>query len=268
MEQSTTPIADVTHYTNLMRNGFMDKLFFVDKLFSPWKSLVDYGCADGFLTKLVGKIFPDKMIIGYDEDVRMITRASVTGEVVENVSFSANDQIHYHPDVINLSSVLHEVYSYKSQEEVKEFWKEIFQPKRKYVIIRDMIYDSASYNSHCGHLHVRLQEAVREHAARTNTSGELKRFEEIHGDVYSPRSMVHWLTKYLYVNTPNWEREVKENYMSVDISSVYEQMPEGWEIAFREKYTLPYLGHRWREDFGMRIPAKTHVKMILHNHNI
>lgn len=265
MEETTTPISDLHHYTQLMRNGFMDKLFFADKLFAPWHSLVDYGCADGFLTKLIGKVFPNKVIVGYDEDENMLSIAQNTGEQISNVNFSSFEAGIAWTEVLNLSSVLHEVYSYKSEEEVNAFWQMAFSEKRTYVIIRDMCYmpprgirpsDTAV-------------EAILHQAREALITGQLEQFQQLHGPITTPRSLIHWLTKYLYARTPNWEREVREDYMAITLEEIRSRIPSGWEITYEEHYTLPYLSERWYEDFGLRFSRSfpTHLKLIIRNYN-
>lgn len=257
-------IQDYYRYTELMRNGFYDKLFFIDKLFGDWKTFMDYGCADGFSTKILANIFPDKYIIGYDEDPQMILRARVNGSMPGNVKFTTI--VNEVCDVLFLSSVTHEVHSYKTMEEVKEFWNIVFNPKRKYVIIRDMVRpDNILHNIGT---YVR---AVQAYCLRMGLSGQLERFEQIFGTITRPEHLVHFMMKYLYIDSPNWNREIIEHYHSVGTGILTHKgyVPPNWSVEYKELYTLPYLKHRWREDFQITdFPITTHGKYIFRNETL
>jgi hypothetical protein len=63
-----------------------------------WDSFLDYGCADGFLTRMIGEAFPEKEIYGYDADPAMIVKAQLLSDygtpgfpgIHKNVHFSHN----------------------------------------------------------------------------------------------------------------------------------------------------------------------------------
>lgn len=43
-------------------------------------------------------------------------------------------------------------------------------------------------------------------------------------------------------------------------------VPANWSVEYKELYTLPYLKHRWREDFQITdFPITTHGKYIFRN---
>ena len=110
-------IKDYHRYTTLMRNGFYDKLFFIDKIFGQWKTFLDFGCADGFLTKMIAEIFPDKQIIGYDKSPEMIARAIGSGSMPGNVTFTTSLPTSG-IDIIYFCSVLHEITDEKERQEL------------------------------------------------------------------------------------------------------------------------------------------------------
>ena len=43
-----------------MQKSVLDKLFFIDKVFEPVESIVDFGCANGELIKAIYALFGDK----------------------------------------------------------------------------------------------------------------------------------------------------------------------------------------------------------------
>lgn len=258
-------ISDYSRYVSLMRNGFYDKLFFIDKLPGDWKSLLDWGCADGFLTKVLGEVFPDKRIVGYDMDPKMIQQAQMTGPALENVTFM-NTARPESFDVLNLSSVIHEVHAYRSDIEINGFWKMVFQSGFKYIVIRDMLYDD---DFHPWTFSVLDTMAIRDWCKENRFLGELKRFEEAFGEVVpeNPKAVTHFLLKYLYMSSPNWPREVEENYLSMSIQSLTARIPKSlYKVIYRESSSLPYLQNRWEKDFGidaMSSGIKTHTRLIL-----
>jgi hypothetical protein len=254
-------INDYYRYTQLMRNGFYDKLFFIDKIFDPWSTLVDYGCADGFQTKILAQIFPEKQIVGYDSDPDMLNRAQFTGSLPSNVRFTS-DVTNLQGDIIFLSSVVHEVYSYaKNSDEVQAFWSMVFQPGRKHVIVRDMVqpvFDRLSPQF----VH-QATPIVKKWCEENHVRGELQRFEEHFGSIDKAKNLLHFLLKYLYITSPNWMREVHENYLSQSVERLLGVAPSDWRLDYREDYTLPYLKWKWRKDFGLDVPFTSHVKLIL-----
>ncbi len=262
-------ISDYNRYIDLMKNGFYDKLFFIDKLFGDWETLVDFGCADGFSTKILATIFPTKKIIGYDSDKKMINIARNTGQLPSNVSFTSNKDVIRTGDILFLCSVMHEVHAYQTIKEVEEFYKWVFSDNWKYVIIRDMI---GAYN-HSNSITTVQEKKVREYCERMGINGELERFENQWGSISRTECLIHWMMKYLYVDSPNWNRELFENYTGVNVHSLSHAgyLPVNWEIEYKELYILPFLKHKWVEDFDITgetpMPINTHGKFIFKNKN-
>ena len=71
--------------------------------------------------------------------------------------------------------------------------------------------------------------------------------------------------KYRY--TDNWERELPENYFSVDQKELISTLIAGkqgpaFKLEYLENYTLPYIKETVLADFGIEMTATTHVKMM------
>ena len=170
-------ISDYDGYLSKMSNGEMDKLFWVDKLFCDWDTLVDFGCADGYMTNRVQSIFPEKKIIGYDCDERMLMdgrrkypHLQFTNELPKC-------------DVVFLSSVLHEVVHYSSVEEQQRFWSWLWGSCHT-VIIRDM----------CEDLPIHQTSFNDELAVRNGVDLKmLTEFEEIYGSISTYKNFIHFL---------------------------------------------------------------------------
>ena len=86
------------------------------------------------------------------------------------------------------------------------------------------------------------------------------------------------MLKYIY-NNENWSREVKENYLPIDINEIRNVFcmntifPKvNYSIDFQSFYKLPYLVNRWKNDFELDKNFElnefvrninTHYKMLL-----
>lgn len=262
-------INDYHRYTQLMRNGFYDKLFFIDKLFHPWHNFVDYGCADGHLTKMIAQIFPDKTIAGYDQDESMINLARYSGSLPENVAFLSRPELLTQTQVIFLSSVIHEVYSYsKTPDNISDFWEMVFNKKRRYVIVRDMMTTTTNLLNADRKFMTYAWARIEEYCNQNNCIGELKRFEERFATAsVHPKLLIHFLLKMPYISSPNWNREIHENYLPLSMGEIQSMMPTGWTVEYEEAYKLPYLDHWWKQNLQIDLPYTTHGKIIFHNKN-
>lgn len=250
-------INDYIRYTDLMRNGFYDKLFFVDKLFDDWKTLIDFGCADGFITNKIKEVYPEKTIIGYDKDADMIKVAM--SKYPSPVFFSSIDTLNTFAkgDVLYLSSIIHEIYSYMSADEIDAFWNYVFTSGFKYIIIRDMIYNEGIQRES----HINEIRKVYKWCQKNHCEKHLKEFERFHGEITEYKNLIHFLLKYKY--TEGWDREVRENYLPLSIQHLYELIPLEYRIEYSENYTLPFFKHDWEKEMGLFIDEKIHSKFII-----
>ena len=81
---------DIKLYNELMTKGMADKLFFIDKLNELFNKditeeiscIVDFGCADGTMSRELHKFYPKALIIGYDESATQIELAEFFGQYV------------------------------------------------------------------------------------------------------------------------------------------------------------------------------------------
>lgn len=105
-------LSDINKYVQRMEKSLLDKMFFMDKLFDPIENILDFGCANGVLIRALSYLFPEHNYIGYDISEEMIDLAK--NIVPEATFFSDWNDIKVSPEstVLNISSTLHEVYSY------------------------------------------------------------------------------------------------------------------------------------------------------------
>ena len=243
-------------YVQRMEKSMYDKLFFVDKLFDNITTFIDFGCADGTLISYA-QHYMDCEFIGYDTSEQMISLAK---EKNLNAKFYTNWKDiakHLNYDffdcAINLSSVIHEVYSYAtSQKDIDDFWDIVLNSNFKYIIIRDM----SNTNKFWQNNNILYQIYNR-------YPKQIKDFEDIYGKITTQKQLVHFLLKYKYVE--NWDREVKENYLPISLHDILE-MPNTlakYNIEYKEKYCLPYIKHMIDTEFNTDFTDNTHYKLIL-----
>jgi 23S rRNA U2552 (ribose-2'-O)-methylase RlmE/FtsJ len=257
-------ISNYDEYNKGMEKSIDDKLFFISKL--DFDVIVDFGCANGvFLSKLKG-IKPNVKIIGYDLDDSMLEKAaSVLGK--DALLTSSWDEVvaelqNYNSPLLNLSSVIHEVYSYSHSSVIKKFWeKQVFGGSFKYITIRDMIPSVEIHKNEIS----KFKEDV-EKVEKLADSHYLQSFEDRWGTIDNNyRTFVHFLLKYRY--TDNWDREVNENYLPVSLETVKKKIPSSYSIVYEKNFILNFIQEQVKKDFDVEITHSTHTKLILKNNN-
>lgn len=252
-------ISSIETYINGMSKSISDKLFFLDKIDTDL--IVDFGCADGTILSEIQKRRPNIKLIGYDIDEEMISRAksknpkilftSSWDKVISEISTSKSP-------TLNLSSVIHEVYSYSTSRVIKDFWEnKVFGSGFKWITIRDMIPSTEISKKKSQEFENDVKK-VKE----LSDPKYLKSFEDKWGiidDNY--RTFTHYLLKYRFKE--NWEREVLENYLPVGLETLKKKIPTNYKITHEDSFILPYLKKTIREDFDIELKSSTHTKMII-----
>lgn len=253
MDTETNKIADLNIYLTRMQRSILDKMFFIDKVFEPFENILDFGCANGELIKAMLPMFPDYNYFGYDISSEMIKAAR---ENVSEAKFYDDWNavgIPFEKSLINISSTIHEVYSYCTPEDIDIFWQRVFESGFRYVAIRDMMFSEKAD-----------RKADDEQLAAVRNSVYAKwlgSFEAVWGGVETQRQLVHFLLKYKY--TQNWDREVHENYFPVSLEEFMRRIPQSYRIVYEDEFTLPYTSWQIRNDFGFELKDHTHLKLIL-----
>ena len=247
------PIENYDVYTSGMEKSMEDKLFWLNRIpKKEYSVVIDYGCADGTFLKKVREHNPDCFLYGIDIDDLMLEKAKE--KVGRNAVFVHESMLgtpaQLNGDVINLSSVLHEIYSYKTEKEICNFLDYI--NGHKYICIRDMCIDDVKTNN------MYVPELMYKDDAEKTRRLE---FEEIWGPITEPKNFVHYMLKYRYVE--NWKREVKENYLPISYKR-FNALARilGYDIVYERHYTLPFLKEKILEDWGYEITIPTHIQMI------
>ena len=141
-----TPIADLNVYLGRMQKSVFDKLFFLDKVFEPFDNIVDFGCANGELIKAISLFFGDDYnYYGYDISEPMIEAARSNAPFASFCTDWSELDIPFEKSLINISSTIHEIYSYCAAAQIEEFWDRVFKSGFKYIAIRDMMISESCF---------------------------------------------------------------------------------------------------------------------------
>ena len=257
-------IKDYDVYNERMSLSLVDKAFFIDKIPADVSKIVDYGCADGTLLRFLKMFFPKADLIGYDKDLTVVSKN------IENLKFYRDDGIIYTDrwleaqklikkdngyTVVIASSIIHEVYSYGTATDSNEFWDRIYNSGFDYICIRDMMISmSADRPSDMNDVVKVLRKYHR--------TKELLDFQSNWGNIENNKNLIHFLLKYKYME-PNWEREVRENYIPLYREDFLSMIPAHYEVLFHDHYTLPYLKEQVINDMNVALKDPTHIKVVL-----
>ncbi|MBQ7187491.1 MAG: class I SAM-dependent methyltransferase [Ruminococcus sp.] len=253
MKLDDNKIADREIYLTRMQQSVLDKIFFIDKVFEPFSCILDFGCANGGLIKTLMDICPGYRYGGYDIDKDMIAAAKENVLGVDFWSSWEDITLPFEDTLINISSTLHEVYSYGTDADVKEFWDRVFGSGFRYITIRDMMHSEEQ------------ERPADKDMLRLVRAGDYTRqlgdFESVWGSITTQKQLVHFLLKYRY--TQNWEREVREDYFPISSERLMTLIPDSYRVIFCERFTLPYTAWQLRKDLGIELKDHTHIKLIL-----
>lgn len=245
-------IKDLSTYNSGMAKSLQDKLFFLPIIGDRIGTFTDFGCADGTLLEAVHNALPKVNLRGIDMNSDMLVLAEEkvpTAKLIQSkLPFEAYG-------TLNLSSVLHEVYSYCNEDEQEDFWKSV-NYGWNYIVIRDMVYNDTTEA-------IVSTSDVRSVSSSTiyMDANRLEEFESIWGSIRNKKNFIHLLLKYRYVQ--NWSREVHENYLGYSTDDIISHInSDRYELIYRKDYILPFLQGRVYSDFGIQIDTPTHTNLI------
>jgi len=257
---------DLNIYTEEMSKSVWDKAFFMDKV-PGVKCVIDFGCANGAMIKMIAPLFPNTSFIGYDISADLIDMAQKTPPFVSNAAFfsgqevGAKDMLIFIKDkgfkpneiCLNFSSVLHEIFS--SSPEGKEVIQQIINElEPKYITIRDMYFD---YDKRF----VKLSFVNNIINKLQIDEKYIQEFEERHGTIMNWEGLIHFLMKYQWKDN-GWEQELKENYFSWWLGDFIYLVGDCYEEVFKANYQLPYYTEQWMP-FFFKPELHTHAQFIL-----
>jgi hypothetical protein len=250
---SSTDITNYSVYNHRMELSMIDKLFFADKIQPDF--IVDFGCADGTLLRSIKAMNPTVPVAGYDIDPEMCKHSTKDTPIYSDWHDVMSATGFAKRPALVLNSVIHEVCHYGSQADIRDFWNKVLNSGFKYIIIRDMVPNrSVDRPSN-------INDVKKIYHKFLGTKA-LTDFERIWGSIENNRQLVHFLLKYRYIE-PNWEREVRENYIPIAREDLLAKIPLNYDVLFHEHYVLPYVWQTVKDDTGIEIKDPTHLKLIL-----
>lgn len=265
-------IKDYNIYLTKMSKTFFDKAWFISHIPEDITTIVDFGCADGSFLKFLKTNCPSLKYIGIDNDEKFKTLTKENGfECYESLKETYEEgMFDLDKTCLVLSSVIHEIYSYECD---KQFWEDMKQFSPKYIAIRDMMLNKINGN------YFFLSNEMRKNINKVFIDKypvEYMKFVHNFGyenECFDETTITHFLLKYIYGKSENWDREVQEDYLPICINEMHRHINDlGYTIEFSDFYKLPYLMNRWKNDFETNKNydlrkfidgITTHYKMLL-----
>lgn len=251
-------------YLSRMAASVQDKLFFTE--FVPEEELdfiVDYGCADGTLTRAIAELYPNAVVIGYDINKEFLEEARKQSKPPNLFAFfsewreveDAMSVFLIRKKALILSSVLHEVYSYG---DTTFFWEQVVgMPQWDYICVRDMGMRKSDTKAYIPNsIALPFSDCIDED---DELWAQCFGYQTFWGNIATYKNLCDFLLKYRYKE--NWAREVRENYLPLTVEEVIENMRPYTPIYFRH-WTLPYINDCVKKDFGFPMPCATNYKAV------
>lgn len=258
-------------YLTKMAKTFFDKAWFMSHLTEDIDTIIDFGCADGSFMQFLQFNCPGYNYIGIDNDPEMQKHTKEKGFEC----YSSLNDIEFYKEkttCLVLNSVIHELYSYGKKRTLND----IFEFHPHCIAIRDMMFSPIDS--------IRFYLPLTDYLKICNlfTKKYPKQFQEF-SDIWHEKQeaeveIAHFLLKYIYDNE-NWNREVKENYLPIEIKNLRNlfianttNAKPNYRVDFQSFYKLPYLVNKWKKDFKLNKNFElnefvrninTHFKMLL-----
>lgn len=245
-------IKDFEGYLRRMQNGMDDKLWWVNKVDS--KIIIDYGCADGTLLKHIRELHPNYKLVGVDilPEMLNIARTNVPDATFVTVQEFFDANLDCSGATLILSSVIHEIYSYCPDAE--NIMHALLSMNFDHIAIRDMFVNT---DTNTQIVPVQMLKILEQKTSKERVDD----FSRFWGKPIILQRYIHYLLKYRYVD--NWDREVRENYLPVDIEPFLNMVSQYYNIEYLDHYTLPFLKEQIQKDIGITLDIPTHAKILL-----
>lgn len=264
-ENILVPITTVSgdgaeRYLKKMASNMTDKTDFLEEYLQKCDAFIDMGCADGTMIMALHQRYPDLQYIGYDLDKGAINRAKKAANGQQNLLFidDADELItsvnnirssSYQPVILmNMSSFLHELYSYCDEQERQKFIDLSARIRPNFIAIRDFyLEDSEKIAISESGIARKVENAFNAipsvHAEMIKRGATiLSAWQNKYGPVAkSKASLMHLLLtcRYLQQEKEFAEREFNEDYMSVSEARLGNFTALGYGVKLGKRYNTP-----------------------------
>lgn len=256
-------ITDFKKYLSSLKNTFIDKAFFVEKLPEDINVIIDYGCADGSFLMFLNNIYGDRFeYYGVDNNHGFIEMCNHNG--IKCVECLDELKVNYEKTCINFSSSLHEIFMYTSPA---TFFTSLIQQCNKHfpkiISIRDMYIKNTHDTLDKEFILYCMYHFVKNYPAKF--SDFLNSFSGINF-LNDNRECIHFLLKYMY--DANWEKEKFEDYLSFtkNYQSLENFFSNHYEKKWNFEYLLPYLMKKWKNDGIIDDDIETYIRENITTH--
>lgn len=292
--QEEDGIANNDIYLANMAKSFKDKAWFLKYLPEGIKMVVDFGGGAGeFLEYCRSSLGEDVKCVVIDNNPSFLGKAKDKGiecyESLQDLKSAKGPELE--SALLILSSVIHEIYSYKDDfyDDVGVFWTDVKKCKFKCIAIRDMSYDKNAMRDIPKDAILWLYEKVLKSDSIEYKGKPFREITDSFEEVWGPlcdlesktincKQLFHFLIKYRYQE--NWAREVKENYLPVSQQKLAEWLTSHIGMSFVKKDSthLDFYDKCWAKDlklnrpdnegYGKQVMAwlksiSTHIKWLL-----
>lgn len=283
----TINVKNTKVYNNEMEKSAYDKLYFVDKIFDDIDFIVDFGCANGAVTRQMKLYYPNTYILGYD-----------LKNVIENIDNNDNDITYTYniediskefkkknsngKSLLVMNSVYHELFNYMPSISLTSnpidgytgLLDYLFTIGFDYIFIRDINICPPRYtpstfaenNGFNARIFKNLDERIRSNEEYSDRFNDFLDYycksKNRKLDIYSQEDQlqyIHFLLKCRYKE--NWIKELPEDYLKSSdrfpkfdsFLSTYKRYP--YHKITGQKYVLPYVNYINIKDFDINIES-------------
>lgn len=242
-------------YSELLKKGMLDKVWFLEKLDWSVDTLVDFGCGDGSLFMLIDRIYPGRFrYIGIDHNPEMLELARADG-LEGYSSLDELPELDYDKTALIMNSVLHEIFSYSAFNVAYELFEQMAAKKFKHIAIRDM----------CLNRKDKLPNYTKE-IMDSAFADQYQKFMEINPDNIYPNVADHKVPSLEFLLKYRYEQDREKEKSAIYLWRWHAHIPEifsEYTKEFDSTFRVPYIIRQIRADFGIDLQFDTHRKMLL-----
>ncbi len=269
-------IANNDIYLANMAKSFGDKAWFLKYMPKGINMIVDFGGGAGEFAEYCMKKTGDAIrYVVIDNNPSFLTAAKAKGimcyESLQDLRNAEGKNLL--SALLVLSSVIHEVYSYKDPfyDDVGVFWSDIKKCQFKAIAIRDMSVAENAFKNIPVEATLWVYQNVfcsDKITYKGKTFAEITAsFEEEWGPLcdlqlrkINVKQLFHFLIKYRYQD--NWEREVKEDYLPVTQDKLQKWLTSfmNYSLVHKESSHLDFYDDCWTKDFKLNRPDNGNYK--------